>query len=322
MRKFQSLLAPIIISLLATGIPAGAKPPDRSFAKFDKDMYGSPGDDEVPTPATWAAGTKTAGGGVDFSGSDFSGSRSITVKIPPGAIVDASYNQGTVACHGSGRNQHSVSTTVPGGVYVEVSGHDGRCSVSNIALTETFDEGTHTLSGYSLAADLSCSGICNVSLNAWIKLRPRLPSDVTVEPPSNSSVSGTSGPETPRGAVLSQKGLFAYVSKSDLGNQVQLDVTFVAPKPVPGAPAPYDRIQFYCYRRLANNQPVAQFLPYATCPDIHGKWEPGESAKFTVNVPKAYSDPANGWKVRFAICKTGKACVEASPNLLEMKPAP
>jgi hypothetical protein len=246
----------------------------------------------------------------------------ITVKVPPGTIIDTSYNEGTVACRQSRKGHPSASTTVPAGIYIELRGHDSRCVIHGVAVGTLFNAKTHELSDYSLSAILACGNDCDVSLKAWIKLRPRLPSDVVVESPPNPTPTPNaivSSREPPRGPALSQSLLNTAVARSDLGSQYQLKVTFVAPAPLPGAPAPYDLIQIYCYQRFDPNKPILQIVPYSTFPDIRGKWKPGESVAFTIDVPKQYSDPANGWKVRFTVCRMGARCVAASPNLLTIE---
>ena len=147
-----------VLASLCLVVPAGgADAPDRSFYKFDGQMYGEANQGQ---PAHHSRQT-------------------ITVRIPSGMLIDARYGMGNIGCCGGDENQNGNSTAVPTGIYVEVGGGNaGEWGVFNIDRSSITDDDTGDLKGYKLSADLYCGpsashGGCNVHLYAWVKLRQR-----------------------------------------------------------------------------------------------------------------------------------------------------
>jgi hypothetical protein len=147
----------VVVVLCSAGVSAGPDAPDKSFYKFDGQMYGEANQGQ---PAHHSRQT-------------------VTVRIPPGTIIDASYGLGNIACCGGDENGNGNSTAVPTGLYIEVGGGNaGEWGVFNIDRSSITDDDTGELKGYKLSADLYCGpsashGGCNVHLYGWVKLRHR-----------------------------------------------------------------------------------------------------------------------------------------------------
>lgn len=141
--------------MLLVAVSAVADAPDKSFTKFDGQMYGQA---DQGRPAHHSHQT-------------------ISVKIPRGTIIDTSYGLGNIACCGGDENGNGNSTAVPTGIYVELGGGNaGEWGVFNIVRHADVDDDSGELKGYSLDADLYCGpsaskGGCNVHLYAWVKLK-------------------------------------------------------------------------------------------------------------------------------------------------------
>jgi hypothetical protein len=154
MKRSLNAFAAIALSFAAS---AHADAPDKSFLRFDGQMYGSANQGQ---PA-------------------HHGHQVITVKIPAGTIVDAAYGQGNIGCCGGDDNGNGASTAVPSGVYLEIGGGNaGEWGVFNIVRDTIVDDDTGEIKGYKLSADTYCGpsaihGGCNVHVYGWIKLKPR-----------------------------------------------------------------------------------------------------------------------------------------------------
>jgi hypothetical protein len=153
MKKYMCFAAVILLFAFS----ALADAPDRSFTKFDGQMYGEASQGQ---PA-------------------HHGHQTITVKIPSGMTIDSAYGQGNVACCGGGENGNGNSTSVPTGIYVEIGGgNGGEWGVFNVTRDPIIDDDSGELKGYKLSADTYCGpsamhGGCNVHLYGWIKLKQK-----------------------------------------------------------------------------------------------------------------------------------------------------
>lgn len=143
--------------VLLVAFSARADAPDKSFTKFDGQMYGEANQGQ---PA-------------------HHGHQTITVKTPHGYIIDTSYGLGNIACCGGDENGNGASTSVPTGIYVEVGGGNaGEWGIFNITRDTMVDDDTGEIKGYKLSADTYCGpsashGGCNVHLYGWVKLKQR-----------------------------------------------------------------------------------------------------------------------------------------------------
>ena len=167
MTKYFNLLAIIV---MAAGVSAGAKPPDKSFTKFKGQM---------------------------FSACSTSSRQTLTVTVPSGMIIDTSYEQWT-----SGKD-YPGAIAPPAGIYFEIVGGG---SVSNIVVDPIVDKDENeVIKGYTLSADIGCvHSIAGpyyhaIQLSAWIKLRQRLPSDgLVARPPGAHSADPPQKPHLSR----------------------------------------------------------------------------------------------------------------------------
>jgi hypothetical protein len=112
------------------------------------------------------------------------------------------------------------------------------------------------------------------------------------------------------------------VIRRDTGGLYELAVSFTIPPAPPNAANPYltDLIKISGGQRTFPSPgvpytPVAPIpLPPSTFPDVHASWKTGDRVNFTVQVPKQFSDPTQGWIINFC-ASTNKGCFP-SPNLL------
>jgi hypothetical protein len=154
--KFFLLVAGLAMVFALNGT-AAAGPPDATFVKFDGQMYGEANQGR---PA-------------------FHKQMSLTVAVPRGKIIDASYRMGNTACCGGDENRNGDQTSVPTGVYVEITGaRSGEYGVFNLVRDSATDDATGELTGYKITADLYCGpsatkGGCNVKVLAWAKLKDK-----------------------------------------------------------------------------------------------------------------------------------------------------
>lgn len=145
------------------------------------------------------------------------------------------------------------------------------------------------------------------------------PSPAIAGQPSNPSPSVTEGCKRSFWGSGSPNNMDTTVAKSDMGDHVHLVISFKAPKTLPNMPAPFDLIKIYGSQEIgsAGGRKLTANLPASTFPNFHGRWNPGDCITMSVDVPKQYSDPAQGWTLTFCI-GVAKGCVP-SPNLLTGK---
>jgi hypothetical protein len=307
---------------MAVAIPAGAKPPDKSFTKFNKGMVGAPGYDTVIASVRPQNEQGEESAASAFSNGAYDRYQTITVRIPPGTTIDTAYNEGTLVCHGGGKNPQTPTTVVPAGIYVEIGGHGGQCSVTNITLGTVVDEQTQELTGYRLSAELRCSGICNVYLNGWIKLRAGVPSGEPITQTPNPSPESSQRYRPMLGAIPSPKDMDTIVTRTDAGDHAELAISFTAPVASSSVHRPFDVIEVYGPQLTGPAAARRAALPAFAFPYyIHGNWNSGDRVTITIDVPKRYADPARGCVLRITIGADGVGWF-ASPNLLTGTPLP
>ncbi len=56
-------------------------------------------------------------------------------------------------------------------------------------------------------------------------------------------------------------------------------------------------------------------LPESTFPHVDGTWKTSDKVSITVDIPKQFSDPSQGWDIRFCVMDSSSGC-DPSPNLL------
>jgi len=117
------------------------------------------------------------------------------------------------------------------------------------------------------------------------------------------------------GATPSTNDMNSIVTKTDEGDHVQLVITFTAPKATQWNPAPFDLIKIYGSQHVGPASSRPKMLPASTYPYLHGNWNPGNRITITLNVPKEYSDPKDGWNLTLCIGTENAGCIP-SPNLL------
>lgn len=117
----------------------------------------------------------------------------------------------------------------------------------------------------------------------------------------------------------SKNDMDSVVTKADLGDHFQLSIKFTAPQASTRVPAPFTLIKVYGYQRTGPPGTRATPLPVTTFPYFDGSWSPGDQVQITVDVPKQYSDPGEGWGLTFCVGSANGACIP-SPNLLTGKP--
>jgi hypothetical protein len=122
--------------------------------------------------------------------------------------------------------------------------------------------------------------------------------------------------------IPSAGAMDTLVTRNDLGGQYRLAISFtVPPDPhmIPG-PFPFNLITVYGFRRYGPNGTSRTELPPSTFPSTQGNWNSGDRVTISVDVPKQFSDPVQGWEVRFCV-GSSKGCIP-SPNLLTGSPIP
>ncbi|MGD0840906.1 MAG: hypothetical protein ABSA32_07095 [Candidatus Acidiferrales bacterium] len=330
MTKLLSLLA---IAVMAVAISASAKPPDQSFVKFNKSIGpSSVSGGPFPTAQARRDGTFDPWNLESLQTTGFAtGYVTLTVKISPDKIIDTSFSEGKVACHLSGEKQPPASIAVPSGVYIEFGGSGRQCSAEYVAVNPIYDQKTRELTGYALSAGLTWEpSDCDVSMHAWVKVRPSLPTDLVVEPqpkpapseplpnPRPNVVQGTSKSQ---GTAQSPGDMNTVVTKTVVGDEVQLLVSFIAPAPSATVLVPFRQVEVYGFRPAPVAGGLPRLLEPSAFPLFRGIWNPGDRVRIGVVVPKEDSDPSQGWVIRFCIGSPGTACIR-SPNLLTASPPP
>lgn len=161
----------------------------------------------------------------------------------------------------------------------------------------------------------SLLGASGVSQTAQVES----PSPAVAGQPSNPSPSVTEGCKRSLFGSGSPNNMDTTVARTDMGEQVHLVISFKAPKASSVVRAPFDLIKVYGSQKVGSvgGRKLTANLPASTYPYFHGKWNPGDCVTISVDVPKQYSDPVQGWTLTFCIGSTN-ACVP-SPNLLEGK---
>jgi hypothetical protein len=100
------------------------------------------------------------------------------------------------------------------------------------------------------------------------------------------------------------------VEAQDRGKEYQLQIRLVVPQPNQKVDG-FDRITVYGFQMVENTR---RSLPANTFRTLPGKWLPGEQVTFTVDLPKIWSDSAQGWDLR--VCIGSAVGCFPSPNLL------
>jgi hypothetical protein len=154
--RYGLCLGVVVIATVA-GITAAS--PDPNFVAFSGKMYGEANQGQ---PAHHSH-------------------QQLVVTVPPGMVIDTSYNMGNLHCCGGDENGNASSITVPSGIKVQFGGGNaGEWGIFNISRDSITDDDTGQLKGYNLYADLYCGpsatkGGCNVNLQAWVALKPIKP---------------------------------------------------------------------------------------------------------------------------------------------------
>jgi hypothetical protein len=174
--------------------------------------------------------------------------------------------------------------------------------------------------GHMRLAALFCtvllSSLLSPAVFPQVATSPTSPS--TSQPAPDSSPGASERYKPKLGSSPSPNDMDTVVTKSDLGDRVQLVITFKAPKASSVVHAPFDLIKVYGDQKTGPPGSRPNMLPVSTFPYVHGNWKPGNHITITVDVPKQYSDPSQGWNLTFCIGATNGACMP-SPNLLEGK---
>jgi hypothetical protein len=295
--KYPTLLA---AALLALGISARANAPDKSFTKFDGEMYGT------------AAGTETG---------YFSGTQELSVMVPPGMEIDTSYSEGDIVCCKNNEHDNAGPIAVPAGIYIEIDGW--RWEAHNLYITPIVDDASNETRGYKLWATLSCGAgrvqHCEVYLKAWIKLRPHVAPDAQLAPP-NPSAGEVLNYKPTDGTPQALAETDTDITRTDLGEKYRYAITFSVPSATPNIPVPFDQLSVFGFRKLGpaggSAQTYSRSITYLL---LQGQWNPTERVSITVDVPKAVVDPDQGWKLVFCIGSMGHGCVRG-PELLSGAP--
>jgi hypothetical protein len=198
------------MALLAFGISARANAPDKSFTKFDGEMYGT------------AAGTETG---------YFSGTQELSVMVPPGTGIDTSYSQGDIVCCKNNEHDNAGPIAVPAGIYIEIGGW--QWEAHNLYITPIVDDATNETKGYKLWANISCGAgrvqHCEVYLKAWIKLRPCQTPEAQTTTPGTTAAGEALNYKPTEGTPQALAETDTDITRTDLGEKYRYAITFSVP---------------------------------------------------------------------------------------------
>jgi hypothetical protein len=184
---------------------------------------------------------------------------------------------------------------------------------SNPSITGATCDSPHVVNGTTLGFQTSVSDECHRSGNdavTYVLNTDGGSKTLKLSPLAPAKVLNTQHYRCSDGSTAWGNAMHVMLARTDLGPVQRFVVNFTVPPP-PVTPYPFKLITVYGFQLQGGEH---QNLPMSTFTPIPGNWSTGDKINFEVDVPVQFTDPGDGWQIRFCI-GTSNGCLQ-SPNLL------